>query len=178
MDIGLVESINKWLAKVGGINPHSLPIFQLVFSKNQTEIRLGTFRDFTPAGLFVREVTEVRRVPKYDFLAAPCWVLERWIPPEFVQNSDELVTWRSGTYEPFWCFLDKKERPIDPSPSAIQFIIHQTFNPKHITPEQRRGMVEMEFESEVSQIAEMIDIDHLKWDVGYTKEIAHVDVIQ
>jgi len=174
MDLTIFESINKWLKETGGQTPSGGQIFRLVHSAQQTEIRFGEFHDFSTGGILLRTFRGSREVKKYDYFT-PCYVLERWIPPEMLENTNELPNWRQGSYEPFWVFLDKDDKPIDPNMEVVQFMIHFHFNPRKKTPEQIMSHHEKVRQQLIDQYADQIDINQLWIDVGYTKEMKNVE---
>jgi hypothetical protein len=171
-----MEIINSWLRNNAGKRDDGKPYFRIVWSPIQVEKRFGAFTDRDEnTGCVIRNVVEVRETKKYKYLAAPCWVLERWVPT-IINPNDELIPEDGGTWEPFWCFLDKHDKAIEPTLEVVQFIIHRTFNPLKLTPQQQKELDDVELKKEVSIIADSIDIEHLKWDVGYTKEMKNVDI--
>lgn len=69
----------------------SRPLWRIVWSKDEYEKRLGTFRDFIPGtDVLLREVTEVREVPKYSYIK-PRWILEKlmYAPTPELPDSDK-----------------------------------------------------------------------------------------
>jgi hypothetical protein len=118
-----LEVINQRLIDYFGLY-EDRPAWRLVFSEDQLEKRLGTFNEYTPDGFFIRQVTEVRLVPKYRQWIHKKWVLERLTAvPQFQQ--DELLVPLS--YEPIWVFEDKKGNPLPPIWLAIEFIIQHVY---------------------------------------------------
>lgn len=118
----LVVDINDRLKAHFGIDSDSgQVIWRIVFSDDQFEKRLGTYQDITPNGLFIREVTEVREVPKYRQWIQQKYVLERLVAvPD--QQLIELVTTKLS-YEPIWTFEDKDGNYLPPKWEAAKFII-------------------------------------------------------
>ncbi|MEM3038628.1 MAG: hypothetical protein QXE45_04455 [Thermoplasmata archaeon] len=117
-----IESLNRQLADLYGVDiVTGLPIWRIVWSEDQLEKRLGTYHDFTPSGLYIRTVTEVREVPKYRQWIRQKYVLERLsIIPEMQQN--ELPTSKIS-YEPIWVFQDKNGNYLPPKLSVAKFVI-------------------------------------------------------
>lgn len=114
-----VEVLNQRLVDYFGYF-EGQPSWRVVFSDDQLEKRRGTYRDHTKEGLFLREVTEIREVPKYRQWIQHKWILERLTAvPEMCQ--DELLTRLS--YEPIWVFEDKKGNPLDPIWMAIEYLV-------------------------------------------------------
>jgi hypothetical protein len=117
-----VESINNYLIESFGIDTSTGdPIWRVVWSEDQFEHRLGTYDDITPAGLYLRTVTEVRWVPKYRQWIQKKYVLERLVVvPE--QNMPELPATKMS-YEPIWVFEDKDGNYLPPKWEAAKFVI-------------------------------------------------------
>lgn len=116
-----IETINRQLVDQFGLETSiNEPMFRVVFSDNQLEKRLGTYTDFTPSGIFIREVTEVREVPKYQWIKGR-WVLERLVVVPDV-NMIELPTTKLS-YEPLWIFENQTGDYLPPRWDACKLII-------------------------------------------------------
>ena len=74
------------------------PRYRVVFSDDEIEKRHGTFNVTTEGGVFLREETGIREVPKYEWLQGQ-WVLERLLP-----NMHKEVYEGEYTYEPLYAF--------------------------------------------------------------------------
>lgn len=122
-----IESINKFLVDQFGIDTStSKPIWRVVFAFDQMEKRLGTWEDRTPNGLFIREVTEVRIVPKYrQWVPHDAYVLERLVAVP-TSGMDELLE-NKVSYEPIWTFVDKHDSALPPRTDACKFIIDTVY---------------------------------------------------
>ncbi len=120
------ESINKRLIEYFGDDTLSgLPIWRVIYSEDLMEKRYGTFEDTTPAGIYLRTVTEVREVPKYRQWVQNKYILERLVVvPEF--QVQELAGARMS-YEPLWVFEDKNGNPLPPKWEAIKLIIDTVY---------------------------------------------------
>lgn len=93
----LKEMINNLLIEKFGIDTVTgLPMWRVSWAPDQYNKRLGTYNDFTPSGIFIRSVTEVREVPKYPHLGG-LYVLEHLLGIPSV-NRNELPT-ATLTYE-------------------------------------------------------------------------------
>lgn len=112
-DLGL----NKYLEETYGKTIEGFPLFRLVWTTDQLEKRLGTFRDFSDHSceIFLREVTEVREVPKYPF-AMDRWALEVIKPVE----KEYGIMDAKYTYEAFYFFQDKYERELELSKEMLE----------------------------------------------------------
>jgi|SRR5215204_5806860 len=121
-----VESINRQLVDQFGIDSISgLPIWRIIFSEDEFEKRHGTYDDISPAGIYIRTVTEVRLVPKYRQYIHQKYVLERLsIIPEI--NAADLPA-EKLSYEPLYVFEDKKGNYLPPHFVAAKFIIDTVY---------------------------------------------------
>jgi hypothetical protein len=135
-----VEFINRWLRdqekKLNGE-----PTYRLVWSDKETEVRLGTFNDFTPSGLFIRTVTEAREVLKYPFIKER-WILEKYIPPEMAANA-EIPSTMFGSYEPLYVFENAAGEYLKPTLKVVEFIINvKRQRLDRMTPAERKEFFE------------------------------------
>jgi hypothetical protein len=131
-----VDDINKSLIDLFGIDTESSnPIWRVVWSQDQFEWRHGTYTDYTPNGLFIREVTETRWVPKYRQWITNKYVLERLVAvPEM--NLGELTVKKS--YEPIYPFEDKDGNALPPKFEACQFVINTIYAAQYGTHNLRK----------------------------------------
>jgi hypothetical protein len=132
-----IELINKQLKEHFGVDTITgTPIWRVVFSEDQFEKRLGTYNDFTPGGLFIRTVTEVREVPKYRQWINEKYVLERLVVVPDV-DSETLPTTKIS-YEPIWVFEDKHGHYLPPKFEAAKFIIDTIYAAQYGTKNLRK----------------------------------------
>ena len=117
-----VKSINIQLIDLFGLDTITgQQIFRVVWSDNQFEKRLGEYEDFTPSGIYLRTVKEVREVPKYKQWVHQKYVLEQLvIIPEM--NQDELPVSKTS-YEPLYVFQTNSGEYLPPKIEAAKFII-------------------------------------------------------
>jgi hypothetical protein len=125
-----IESINSQLKDLYGIDTITgQPMWRVVWSEDQFEHRLGTYDDITPAGLYLRTVTEVRWVPKYRQ-----WIHEKYVLEQLVLipevSASELPATRMS-YENMWTFEDKNENYLPPRLDACKFIIDTVYAAKN-----------------------------------------------
>jgi len=121
-----IESINQQLIDLFGIDTITgLSIWRIVFSEDQFEKRLGTYEDYSRGGIFLREVTEVREVPKYRQWIQCKYVLERLVVvPEI--NERELPTSKLS-YEPIWVFEDRFGNALPPVLRGAKLVIDTVY---------------------------------------------------
>lgn len=117
-----IDTINRQLIDLYGIDTITgLPMWRVVWSEDQFEHRHGTYDDFTPAGIYLRTVTEVRYVPKYRQWIQNKYVLERLVLiPEI--NEGELPAVKLS-YEPMYPFQTNSGQYLPPRLDACQFVI-------------------------------------------------------
>lgn len=127
-----LERINQSLREKYGIDTlTTLPMWRVVWSDDQFEKRYGTFDDITPAGIYIRTVTEVRDVPKYRQWIQQKYILERLVVvPDYQQK--ELVEAKLS-YEPMWTFEDANGQYLPPRFDACEFIINTVLAAQHGT---------------------------------------------
>lgn len=128
----LLVHLNRKLADRGR-SLDGRPIWRIVWSTSQREMRRGKFSDFY-GSIFLREVEEVRNVPKYWY-SKDRWVLERltYLPPN-ASIHHELISQTStldiqapvynGTYEPIYVFEDKDRNPLPLHELVVEAIMH------------------------------------------------------
>ncbi len=117
-----IESINKQLIDLFGVDTVTgQAIWRVVWSEDQFEDRLGTYDDYSSGGIWLRQVTEVRRVPKYRQWIKELFVLERLVViPE--ANKRELPDIQVS-YEPLFPFWDKNGKYLPPKLIVAKFVI-------------------------------------------------------
>jgi len=168
-----VESINQQL-QLHGLNLKGEPLYRIVWSDFQTEMRYGRFREFFQR-IFLREFVGTKEVPKYNFLKER-WILERWLPPELVYTP-ELPLSSQGSYEPIYVFQDKNGNYLPPILKAAEFVIGRAEHPTHTTPEERMNekdeieRKEIEHYMDALEVSPITNALHMKEAVGYSKEI-------
>lgn len=145
-DKHLVEAINKSLLEQFRVLD-GRPIYRLVWSDDQYEVRKGKFSDFY-GHIFLREVTAIRNIKKYWYIQEPCWIMEKLI---FIEGHaalkdivSELVEAGNGVYESVFAFGNK---PV--AWEVIDFILHTLHNPQRPDPAKVKAMEELEEKNEV-----------------------------
>jgi hypothetical protein len=136
-----LTSINACLTDTYGKTLDNRPKWRVVLGSECLEKRLGTFRDYTEGGIFLREVTEVREVKKY-----PAWqtyhILERVVP--FFKFNEIVV---GDGYECFFRFAHAKtDAPLPANWRFINLICHwaetgsfsKKKTPSDLTDEERK----------------------------------------
>lgn len=114
------------------------PKFRLVWSTTELEKRLGKFNDFH-SGIFIREVEEVREVPKYP--AFP----NRWVLEVSACIHSDIMD--HNGYEPLYVF-DNNGRALEPVWRAIAYIVNMALNPIHRSASDLDAAEEVRMEEE------------------------------
>jgi hypothetical protein len=153
----LAEAINKSLAQEYRVLD-GRPIYRLVWSANEEEVRCGNFTDWYGHILIREEYKAVRRVKKYWYYEKPSWVLEKLV---FIQGhqalkeiSLELVESRNGVYETIYAFRNQENEPLPLSFGVVNFIIHKLHNPTKLTASDFADIARKEEEDEVKYFEE------------------------
>ena len=120
-------SIKQYLASAPRVSLTNDPLFKLVWSDDERELRTGTFAKFV-AGVKVSEETRTDQALKYNWIKER-WILEQWAPPD-VTMMEELPNSNVGSYEPLYVFEDKDGNALPLRLDVIQFIIKQALKPK------------------------------------------------
>jgi len=95
-------------------------------------MRRGKFSDFY-GKIFLREVEEVREVPKY-WMNPDRWVLERltYLPPEAAIHKEIVAArdfdiyrpTRNGSYEPIYFFQDGQGEPLPVTEWSLEAVMY------------------------------------------------------
>jgi hypothetical protein len=147
--------IQHWLDQQPKVPLTDKPLFRLVWSDDQKELRMRTCRQYSE-GAFIREIQETGLTEKYSWLPER-WVLEQWFPPE-VSQTDELPESCLGSYEPIYVF-DRKGEALPLALEPVQFVVRTALRPK------RSGMFRKSLSEEVraqkEKAARQADLDLL-----------------
>jgi hypothetical protein len=88
------SEIQERVTRAGGRNRFGEPNFRVVWGWSRLEMVGGKWCDRDTHGSLIREVVELREVPKY--FPHERWHLERWMPPEAYGSPEE---WYRETIE-------------------------------------------------------------------------------
>src|SRR6185295_12583313 len=113
-----IETINRQLREQFGVDTVTgQPIWRVVWAEDQLEKVLADFTDYTSNDVFIRQVREIREVPKYYWIKGK-YVFERLVlVPEV--NQDELLGIKLS-YECIHIFQDKHENYLPPLYEACE----------------------------------------------------------
>ena len=157
---------NEFLLVRGGKVPFhddNRPLYKLVWSSSELELRHGTFREFHD-DVFIREVTETRWTRKYWYINDR-WVLERWMPGALVAINEKDLPGvaRQGSYEPLYTFEDGDRLYLAPNIKVLDFIITMAEKPHHITKEELMNEL---LEKEAKEVQLIMDAMDYRSDIG------------
>ena len=155
-----IDKINEQLAEKYGKEVSSRrPIFRIINSNTTTERRLGEYSDFTPTGIYLRTVVEVREVLKYAYLK-DTWILERltWIGG----GNPELPEAKGYEYETIWAFVSKDGEPLYPHFNIIELMLSIMIN----GPKIKKTASDYEYEDEQKRLKEASVYFDILQDVG------------
>ncbi len=88
------REIQERVARAGGVNRYGEPNFRVVWGWSRLTWIGGRWTDRDRSGNIVREVIELRELPKYT--PHDRWHIERWVPPEAYGSPEE---WYQRTLE-------------------------------------------------------------------------------
>lgn len=111
-----LNELNRRLENKYGWFLSTHPSWKVIWSNDAREYRRGIFRDFTPEGIFVREVEETRLLQKYFYIKDK-YVLER-----------ALIDGETVKFEPMWTFEDANGNALEPKFVACVFIIDTVYD--------------------------------------------------
>lgn len=98
------------------------PLWRVSWSEDQFEDRLGTYDDYDSSGtIWLRTITEVRRVPKYRQWLKDLYVLEHLVAVPFTNMMD--LPDAKVSYEPLFPFWDKDGNYLPPKWEVCEFVI-------------------------------------------------------
>lgn len=121
----VVKDINKRI-KNFGINKDGKPMFRVVFSDDQTELRDGEFDIYSESGLWLRMETGVKELPKYPIIDGK-WILERWAPRELTFHED-IISARDGDYIVIYIFQDVEGNYLPPLLKVAEIVIRHVLS--------------------------------------------------
>lgn len=129
--------------------------YRLVWANDQLEKRKGTYRDFEKSTLiFLREVIEIREVPKYpDFQGY--YVLETSAMPGIYKD----IIDHNG-YEPIFVFRKNDGTPLEPNWRAIEFFINRLntpVTPQFVSDEEIQTAQEKQDEEDAKYFMELLE---------------------
>jgi len=156
--IDTIDSLNikKFLQSGPKAGLSEQPLFRLVWSDDEYELRKGTFGRFY-GGEKISEYEAVEYRPKYSWLKER-WVLEQWFGPQ-VTYMKELPESKSGSYEPIYVFESHAGSPLPLNLEVVAFIVKNALKPK--TSEQLKKSIAKEQAEAKTKQAEQADWDML-----------------
>jgi hypothetical protein len=153
----IVEQINKRLYENYGRSLDGRPIWRIVWSSDQFELKRGVHTEMSPSGiLFLREWIGVKKCLKYSYLMDK-WILERLtFGVENVPGLNvELVEGKNGSYEPAWVFMDGNGNALPVNWRICELLFARlAAGPAYASPTAREEMKKLAEEAEVLEMEE------------------------
>lgn len=112
-----LEVINKRLIEYFGIAWNGMPIYRVVWSDDQLEMRQTEYDDKGVKLLF----PEIRELPKYRHYITSKFILEKLV--ELNSSAQEELK-KKISYEPLWVYADKNDNALPPKWEVTQFVIN------------------------------------------------------
>lgn len=117
-----IEVINKRLIEIYGRTTDNRARFRIVWSGDQLEKRYGTFTEYY-GNIFLREVTCVKEVKKYDYIVPAKYVLEEL---KYYENPE--IPFEYSHYEALWSFMNKEREPLWPKWDIVKIVVESRLN--------------------------------------------------
>lgn len=138
-----ISVLNKRLRDVYGMVWDGRPIFHIIWSEDEFEVRRCTHTD---AGIELL-IPEMRQVRKYAGWVKNKYVLERLVAVPSV-NSKDLA--EKTSYEPLWVFEDLNRNALPPIWEACEIVIDSLYAAlgkgsmyrKYVNPEENETLEE------------------------------------
>jgi hypothetical protein len=134
------EVVNGYLRGGTKVPLKEDPLFKLVWSNDEYELRTAKCAKFDAHNNFIGWEYKTDRLRKYSWIDQR-WVLEQWRPPEVAYNS-ELPESINGSYEPLYVFQDERYNSLPLRLDVIQFIVKCALAPEK--SEQLRKSISLE----------------------------------
>jgi hypothetical protein len=116
MELEPVEELNKRLVDYYGVAWNGMPIYRIVWSDDQFEMRL-TEHDGKGVRLLF---PEVRELPKYRHYIQNKYILEKLVE---LNDAAQNELKKKISYEPLWVYCDKEDNALPPHWIVTQFVI-------------------------------------------------------
>jgi hypothetical protein len=148
-------AVNKALERLGS-NPSRRPLFRVVWSDDETEMRRGTFEEHY-GKVYVRTVQGVKEVPKYPYVKSR-WVLERWFPTS-AGVLQELPDSRGGVYEPIFVLKGPEGQFLPLNEEVVTIVAQLSLYPDPASKIKQRSedAIKAQEEREVKEIRDSFD---------------------
>lgn len=120
------EHLNKYLSTFGNCPDGKSPLFRLVWSDDQYELRKGIYNIFY-GDIFVRQESGTLKVPKYSHIKER-YIIELWYPPELAYTP-ELPESINGSYEVRYVFEDKDGNRLFLRKRVVEILMNHWLKP-------------------------------------------------
>jgi hypothetical protein len=137
------------------------PIYQLVWSEDPLEKRMGTYTDWYGSIMIRQEHKCLREIKKYWYVKPPCWVLEKLVflprQAQMKELLEELVQAQNGTYEiifKFWSASKGVALPV--VHEVVECILNRLHNPTQLRPSDFAEIQRLEEKAEVKYFEDQL----------------------
>lgn len=144
--------INDWLKLQGQVPLKTDPIFRLVWTTEQFEVRRGSV-DIYHANIKVATKEVIEKLPKYSWMPDR-WLLEMWQPADLVYTP-EIPDTANGSYEPVYAFQNSKGDPLPLNMQVTQLLVCRLTRPAS-TAEAIKSRIKMLQEIKEAKIDEYV----------------------
>ena len=124
------EQVNQILLDHFGKDLLGKPKFQVVWSNDETEVRVGTFDEYF-GGIYVRTLSGAREWKKYSYLSDK-WVLEQLVPTNNPELKERL------SYEPIYVFQDKDGNYLPLNIEVAIAVVNSIMNRREVKPRSEK----------------------------------------
>lgn len=155
-----VEILNKMLKNKYGVDTITgLPIWRIVWAADQYEKRIDTFDDRDANGNLIRQVTELRECPKYQWIKDN-HILERLVMIPY-SNQIEMAGLKLS-YELIFRFMDKNLNYLPPKFEVCEFVIETIYAAQHGTSMRKKYIdpddtIENSIENKRKRVEEIVE---------------------
>lgn len=151
------DYINTQLVNKYGKDDSGRPKWRLVENTPAlTERRYGTFTKWDEHGNWLGETTEVREVPKYNYIPFGIYIIEQlYFTPNLPAELAMAMLSNNGTYEPRWPFMDREMNYLEPTIEGCDFIVEAVM--RTITPRPKIKSLKEESDERKASDREKLD---------------------
>lgn len=151
------RELQRRIARAGGLNLYGEANFRVVWGWSRLTWIGGKWTDTDASGNLIREVIELREVPKYS--PHERWHVERWMPPEAygspeswygqtIEREDGILIPslgpypRRGEYEHCFTLQGPHDEFVPLSPAACEWIVRAIEFARGLSAEEHRAALE------------------------------------
>lgn len=146
-----INIINKRLVDIYGRTLDGRPKFRIVWSEDELEKRYGTFTEHY-GNIFLREVSCLKEVRKYDYIVPAKYVLEELM---YYHNPERPFEFSS--YEPKWVFMTKDRKPLWPKWEMVEIVIKSILNGIRKTLSDYEAEDDAKYQKEIQEFEDILN---------------------